>query len=160
MGFLVALTVLILDQVTKFLVQTRLDEQMSVPVIKNFFYLTYIKNPGAAFGMLAYKTQLFVVISTIVIGVIIYYYRQIPKNWVWLRLGLALQAGGAMGNMVDRIRTGSVVDWLDFHVWSYIFNLADAAITVGAVILAVYMLKGMKKEKEAYPFDEGEQSEG
>lgn len=159
MGFLVALVVLLLDQGTKFLVQAKLEEGISIPVIQKFFYLTYIKNPGAAFGMLAHRTQFFVVISLVVIGIIVYYYRKIPKEWVLLKVGLAMQAGGAAGNMLDRIRFGKVVDFLDFHIWSYIFNVADAAITVGAAILAVYLVRGAKQDKLATS-GEGQQSEG
>ncbi len=159
MGFLIALAVVLLDQGTKFLVQSRMVEGMSVPVIPHFFYLTYIKNPGAAFGMLAYRTQFFVVISLLVVGVIAYYYPKVPREWGLLRAALAMQAGGALGNMVDRIRYGRVVDFLDFHVWSYIFNVADAAITIGSVILAFYFIAGSKNEKEVSP-GEGQQSEG
>jgi len=159
MGFLVALVVVLLDQGSKYLVQMKLEVGMPIPVIPKFFYLTYIKNPGAAFGMLANRTQFFLFISLAVIVIIAYYYRKVPKKWVLLRIGLGMQAGGAAGNMIDRLRFGTVVDFLDFHIWSYIFNIADAAITVGAAILALYLIKDSKK-KEPASSGESRQSEG
>ena len=157
MGVITALLVLLLDQGSKYLVQSKMTEGMSIPIIQNFFHLTYIKNPGAAFGMLAYRTQFFVVISLVVVGIIAYYYRKVPREWVLLRIALAMQAGGAIGNMVDRIRYGKVVDFLDFRVWSYIFNLADSAIVVGAAVLALYLVRNEKRENN---FVKDQKSEG
>jgi len=107
--------------------------------------------------MLAYRTQFFVVISLVVVGIITYYYRKVPREWVLLRIALAMQAGGAIGNMVDRIRYGKVVDFLDFRVWSYIFNLADSAIVVGAAVLALYLVRNEKRENN---FVKDQKSEG
>lgn len=159
MGLITALLVVLLDQGSKYLVRTRMTEGLSIPIIKNFFYLTYIRNPGAAFGMLAYRTQFFVLISLVVVAVIAYYYRKVPRQWVWLRLALGMQAGGAVGNMIDRIRYGRVIDFLDFRVWSYIFNLADTAIVIGTCILALYLIRNSSQSKTEDAV-ENRQSEG
>ncbi|MDA8442367.1 MAG: signal peptidase II [Peptococcaceae bacterium] len=151
MGLAVAIIVLLLDQGSKFLVQSRMTEGMSIPIINHFLYLTYVRNPGAAFGLLAYRTQLFELISLVVVGIIVYYYRKVPQEWIWLRIALAMQAGGALGNMLDRVRYGRVIDFIDFRVWSYIFNLADSAIVIGSCILAYYLLRGGTPQQEATP---------
>ncbi len=158
MALIVIALVLILDQGSKYLVQTRMTEETSIPIVQNFFHLTFIKNPGAAFGLLAYRTQFFILITLLVIGIIAYYYRRVPKEQLALRVALAMQMGGAIGNMIDRIRYGKVVDFLDFKLWSYIFNIADSAIVVGAFILAFYLVRGADKEKLESP--EGQQSGG
>ncbi|HEX3015007.1 MAG TPA: signal peptidase II [Desulfobacteria bacterium] len=154
MPFIIIFLVVLLDQSTKFLVQAKLTEGVPIPIIPNVFYLTYIKNPGAAFGILAHRTPFFVLITLVVIGVIAYFYRKVPREWWLLRIALAMQVGGAIGNLIDRIRFARVIDFLDFRVWSYIFNLADTAIVIGSIILAVYLLKGTKKQEQ------GQQSEG
>jgi signal peptidase II len=158
LALIIIVLVLILDQGSKYLVQTRMTEEASIPIIQNFFHLTYIKNPGAAFGLLAYRTTFFIAMTLLVIGVIIYYYRQVPKEHLALRIALAMQIGGALGNMFDRLLYGKVVDFLEFKVWSYIFNFADSAIVVGACILAWFLVVGSKKEKLESP--EGQQSGG
>ena len=157
MGIAIAFLVVALDQAAKYLVQTKLLEGSSHPLIPGFLHLTYIMNPGAAFGMLAYRTLFFVLISVVVVSVIGYYYNKLPKDLVLLRVGLAMQAGGAIGNMIDRIRFGKVIDFLDFKVWSYIFNVADSGIVIGSVVLAWYLFRS-EKQKNGVVNDQ--QSEG
>ena len=145
---LVAIT-LLLDQGTKYLTQTYLYEGQSIPILEGIFHLTYVLNPGAAFGILANKTMFFIIMALIILGVIIYIYRQVPKEKLFLRFALALQVGGVIGNLLDRIRLGMVVDFFDFRVFP-VFNIADSAIVVGVAILFIEILFFDKKEgKEA-----------
>jgi len=115
--FVLVALVVALDQLSKYLVATYMEAGESIAVIKDFFHLTYVRNPGAAFGMLPYRTVLLVVITLLVIGLIIYYYRTLPPGFWLMKAGLALQLGGAIGNMIDRVRSSYVIDFLDFKIW-------------------------------------------
>lgn len=126
---------------TKTLVQTYLLEHESIPLLPGILHLTYIRNPGAAFGVLAHHTVLFIAITIIVLSLVVFYCYRLPLEQGFFRFGLALQAGGAAGNLLDRIRTGLVIDFIDLRVWP-VFNLADTAITVGVVILVYCLLFG------------------
>jgi len=127
-------------------------EGQTISVIPHFFSLTYVLNPGAAFGLLPYKTTFFVAMTLIVaVLVLLVAWRASAQLWL-LRLGLGLILGGALGNLVDRLRFGLVVDFLDFKVWP-VFNLADSAIVVGAFLLAIEIWRGgrdteKKKDQE------------
>ncbi|MCG0276962.1 MAG: signal peptidase II [Thermanaeromonas sp.] len=142
---LLTLVVLLTDQISKLLVRQWLEPNQSIPVLKNIFHLTYINNPGAAFGILAYQTPLFIISTLAVIALIVIAYKQFPVHRLTLKLALALQLGGALGNLLDRIRFGYVVDFLDFRVWP-VFNLADVAIVLG-VGLTIWEL-WRREEKE------------
>jgi signal peptidase II len=140
--------VLILDQVTKALILKHLPLGGSLPVIPGFFAITHVHNPGGAFGFLAtmsaeVRSLLFVAVSLLAAGLIVYFYWQTPPRQRVLAFGLALVFGGAVGNLVDRIRFGIVVDFLDVYIqdlhWPA-FNVADSAITVGVFIFACNLL--------------------
>ena len=120
-----------LDQLSKQLVAEYMEIGQQITVIDNFFYLTYLRNPGAAFGMLHYQTAFFIAITLVVAVLILYYYRMLSEDYRWLRLGLSLQLGGALGNLIDRVAGGYVIDFLDFTIWPPVFNIADSAIVVG-----------------------------
>lgn len=109
-----------------------------MPIINDVLHITYILNPGAAFGLLEYQTKLFVAVAVILLASLGYYHRWIAAGHWLLRLGVGLLAGGAFGNLIDRIKTGYVVDYLDFRVWP-IFNSADIAIVTGVGCL-IYIL--------------------
>jgi signal peptidase II len=123
--------IVIVDQVSKYLVVLLMEVGDSISLVRNFLHLTYVLNPGAAFGMLPYQTLFFVIITVVVIVFIVYYYRILSSDHRLLRLALALQLGGAVGNLIDRLRTGYVIDFIDFKVWPPVFNLADSAIVIG-----------------------------
>jgi signal peptidase II len=120
----------------------------SITVIPGFFSLTHIHNPGGAFGFLAQQDAsirigIFILASTGAIFFIFLFYRQIPKTPPVLSAGLALIFGGAIGNLIDRLRFGEVVDFLDFYVGALhwpAFNVADSAITVGVAIFIAQLL--------------------
>jgi len=144
---IITLSVILLDQLTKYLVQRFLSEGDSVPIIKGLFHLTYYRNPGAAFNILLHQTEFFIVITIIVMAVIIYFFRQLPREKILARTALALQLGGAGGNLIDRVSGGYVVDFLDFRVWP-VFNIADSAIVVGVLILSWEIIRWEEREEQ------------
>ena len=126
-----------LDQWTKQLAVTHLLDSgvRSVPVLGPYIRFTYVENRGAAFGLLQEQTSFFILVGLTVIGVILYSLRQMSRPSLILTLSLGLQLGGAIGNLIDRIRFGYVVDFMDLSVWP-VFNVADSAIVCGVVGLA------------------------
>jgi signal peptidase II len=144
----IAALVAILDQAIKQLVLAKIPAYGSIVVIPGFFDLTHIYNTGGAFGFLAGKSSLFrhlffLTASAVAMGMIVYLYLKTPREFLFLRSGLAMILGGAVGNVIDRIRLGKVVDFLDLYVkdlhWPA-FNIADSAITVGILIFIYHLL--------------------
>lgn len=144
---LLALGLLALDQWTKWLVINRMILGESIPVIDGIFHLTFVKNPGAAFGMLPYKTVFFIAMTVLVIAGIAYYFTQISEDRLLLKTGLAIQVGSAVGNLIDRIRFGYVIDFFDFRIWP-VFNIADIGISIGVGILFIELLRSGKGSEE------------
>lgn len=140
---------ILLDQISKYIVVREMTLYQSIPIISNFFHITYIENPGAAFGILAYQTWFFLIITSLVVITLGYYAFQLKKEQTLLRVAFALQIGGAIGNFIDRFRTGYVVDFIDFKVWSPVFNIADVAIVVGVCLFALEVVTDLFKEKRA-----------
>ncbi len=148
MLFLVAAGVVLSDQLTKGLITQKFLLHENLEVIPGFFNLTYVRNTGGAFGLLAgeasrLRTGLFFAVSCAALGIIFYLYTKIPPGRKWLDAGLALAFGGALGNLIDRLRFGEVVDFLDLYVGSMhwpAFNVADSAISVGIGIFCFYLL--------------------
>jgi signal peptidase II len=166
MIFIIALSILVTDQLTKLLATKNLLLNQSAPLIKGIFHLTLIHNRGAAFGILKNQTPLFIFIS--IFAVILIYsalrnnkykkysfygigkYKalsqplQIAESHRRRRfscnISLALILAGALGNLIDRLRLGYVIDFLDFRIWP-VFNVADSAITIGAILLGYAILK-------------------
>ena len=138
---LLALFIVIIDQLSKLYIQTHMELGMSIHVIQDVFHITYILNPGAAFGLFENQTAFFVIIAICMIIAAIYFYPMIPKQYRLLRFGMGLMVGGAMGNVLDRIKTGYVVDFFDFRIWP-IFNIADVGIVcgVGCIIFTIVYL--------------------
>lgn len=139
--FGVAAFTIMVDQLTKWIVVQTLDYGETwapIPLLNDIFDITYTRNTGAAFGMAQDFGNIFLLIAVIVVGAIVYYYRNLPTNsWV-VRLTLGLQMGGALGNALDRITRGFVVDFFHLHGWP-IFNIADSVIVVGVVVLVVIL---------------------
>jgi len=142
-----AFIVIGIDRLSKYYVETHMSLGMSIPVIRDLFHITYIINPGAAFGILEYQTGFFIVVSVVMIAAAIWYVPRIPARYRLLRFGIGIQAGGAIGNLIDRIRYGGVVDFLDFRIWP-VFNVADMAIVGGVGCILVTLLYVMRKEEE------------
>ena len=134
----IATAVVLIDQWSKQYIQLQMLPGMSIPVVDGIFHITYVLNPGAAFGILENQRMLFIAIALLMLGLTIYFLRHIPETFRLMRLGLSLLAGGAIGNVIDRVQTGYVVDFLDFRIWP-VFNLADIAIVTG-VSCVIYTL--------------------
>ncbi|MDW7653929.1 MAG: signal peptidase II [Nitrospiraceae bacterium] len=151
---LLAGTIIVIDQVTKLSIMQSMRLHESIPIIQDFFSLTYIRNPGAAFGLLAsssnaFRMVFFGVTSLIALGLLgTILFRLSEKDWVG-QLSIAGVLGGAIGNLIDRLRYGEVIDFLDVHVNSYhwpAFNVADSAISVGVVFLIIHFAFEKKDE--------------
>jgi len=135
MTFFLAVSILFLDQLTKFIITKTLSLNQSIPIIKGVFHLTLIHNRGAAFGIL--KNQIPLFISTSIVAIIlIYFHLKSPQHRKFsiYSISLSLILAGGIGNFIDRAFFGYVIDFLDFRVWP-VFNVADSAITVGAILL-------------------------
>lgn len=143
---LLSITIIVADQVTKYWIVQSMRLHESIPIIPNLFSLTYIRNPGAAFGLLAGSSNAFRMVffgltslfALALLGTILY--RLPEKDWVG-QVSIVGILGGAIGNLIDRLRFGEVIDFLDVYVESYhwpAFNVADSAITVGVLCLIVH----------------------
>jgi signal peptidase II len=139
--WLTLVLVFALDRISKVIVQHNLNLAESLEVIPGFFHLTYILNPGAAFGMLAGKTWILILTALFVLGAIIYFQDKIPSDNRIIRICMGMIGGGALGNLYDRLFIGKVVDFLDFKIWSYIFNIADSMIVIGGILLIILIYK-------------------
>ncbi|MCI3921057.1 signal peptidase II [Paenibacillus sp. TRM 82003] len=163
--WLIALVVLALDQWTKQLVLTRMDLGEVIPIWGEFFQLTSHRNRGAAWGILEDQMLFFIVVTTIVvIGIVYYMIHTLRTGRKLLPFGLALLLGGALGNFVDRVRMGEVVDFLDFvfdfrgiglnFVYDFpIFNVADMGISIGIGIVILDTLLEGRREKRGLAHD-------
>ncbi len=148
----------VLDQATKFWVSSSMEAWTGHPVIPGFFNLVHVLNRGAAWGFLdsehiAWQRPLFIVIALVALGFIGYMLKTTKPSDRWMITGLGLIAGGAIGNLIDRIRMGVVVDFLDFHAGGYhwpAFNVADCALTVGAGCILLSMFINRNKENNAH----------
>ena len=142
----IAGSVIILDQITKAIILYSMSLYHSIPVVPGFFSITHIHNPGGAFGFMAnqspvVRSMVFLYVSALAVCLIFYFYKKTPKEYSLLAAGFALILGGAIGNLIDRIRFGKVVDFLDFYIGNFhwpAFNIADSAISIGMVIFAYH----------------------
>ena len=139
-----------LDQISKWLVVANIPLHESVDVIPGVFKFTYIRNDGAAFGMLDDARWVFMILSTVaIVGVIAYMFMKKPTSKL-LCISLAFMVGGGIGNMIDRICLGYVVDFLDFcafpKLWMWTFNIADSFVVVGAGMLMLWMVLDLIRE--------------
>ena len=129
-----------IDQASKFIVRGSMTLHQSEPVLGDFFRLTYIHNPGAAFGLNVGSPLLHTILSILALGLLVYLYRSLAANERFLHLALSLVLGGAVGNIIDRLYLGEVVDFFDFGFgdlrWP-IFNFADSFVTVGVLLLVL-----------------------
>ncbi|MEA3339872.1 MAG: signal peptidase II [Chloroflexota bacterium] len=149
-----AALVVLVDQISKHFVMTRLEEGQSWDIVSwltPFMRITHVTNTGAAFGLFPKFGDFFIGVAIIVIVAIIIYQRYLPGGQWLVRAALGLQLGGAIGNLVDRLRWESVVDFMDLNFWPLrqwpVFNVADASIVAGASLLAILMLWEERRER-------------
>jgi signal peptidase II len=133
------LGLLIADQAVKHLVRTTMVQGQSIPIIENIFHITYIENPGAAFGILANQRMLFLILTAVIVGVMIYLYCSLSNKKSLTAISLGIVVSGAIGNFIDRFMRGTVTDFLDFRIWP-IFNIADIAICVGLALICYFII--------------------
>jgi signal peptidase II len=141
--------ILVFDQLTKVIVDRLMPLHYSIPIIDSVFSLTYVRNTGAAFGIFAgsheaFRLPFLILVSVLALGFVFAMLRRLPEQQTGLITALAFIVGGALGNLVDRVLYGEVIDFLDFY-WSHYhwpaFNLADSFITVGVLITLYYLIK-------------------
>jgi signal peptidase II len=156
---LLPLSVVLLDQATKWLVIKRLPLYEDVPLISGLLSLQHVRNSGAVFGFLSGtvipgKAYVFAALSALALAALTYYARTIPKEERLPRFALGLVIGGAIGNLIDRIRFGYVVDFVkmywDTHVWPN-YNVADSAISIGLVLLIIDSFRPRDREPQTAP---------
>ncbi|NMA95762.1 MAG: signal peptidase II [Clostridiales bacterium] len=141
MGIIIILAIIALDQITKHWAANHLQQKGTMVVIKDIFSFTYVENRGAAFGILQNQRWLFIGLTIIVcIGMVYYLYTNQDFNLI-MKLGLYFILGGAIGNLIDRIYNGYVVDMFHFTFINFpVFNVADCFVVIGTIILASYIL--------------------
>ncbi|MCT2538040.1 signal peptidase II [Aquibacillus koreensis] len=147
--FIIALVVIIIDQLTKWWVVSSMKLGESITVIEGFFNLTSHRNTGAAWGILAGQMFFFYIITSIVIVIVIYYIRKFAKESALMGWALAIILGGAIGNFIDRLFRKEVVDFFDFIIFNYdfpIFNIADSALVVGVGLVIIATILDEKKK--------------
>jgi signal peptidase II len=144
----VVMLIVALDQISKALVLKYIPLYKAIPVIPGLFNLSHVHNPGGAFGFLARNASpirhwVFICAAVLALGLIIYFYHRTPRSYPWLRISLSMIFGGAIGNFIDRVRFGEVVDFLDVYLgqmhWPT-FNVADSGVTVGVGIFIGHMV--------------------
>jgi len=145
---LISVVIVAFDQITKSIILNSLELYHSIKIIPGFFNITHIHNPGGAFGFLADQSAsvriiVFLFVSILALGFIFYFYQKTPETHKMLATGFALIFGGAIGNLIDRVRFGTVVDFLDVYIknlhWPA-FNVADSAITIGMGIFVYHIV--------------------
>lgn len=155
---LISLAVLVVDQWSKWWIERRLDLHDSISIIPGYLDFTHVSNTGVAFGLLPAHgdltaTLLLTLLGLVALGVIGYYFLRTPADHRLLLTSLSLVLGGALGNLLDRIAAGAVTDFIDFYVgdWHWhTFNVADSAITIGIVLMALELLLTRRRAVESH----------
>lgn len=129
-----------IDQISKYMALNYLKDIGSIPIIENIFHLTYVENRGAAFGMLQGNQFIFIIAATLAMVVGLYYIYKYKLSLL-AKSSIVLIISGAIGNMIDRVRLGFVVDYFDFRIiWEYVFNIADVFVVIGTILLCIHII--------------------
>ncbi|MFD1849128.1 signal peptidase II [Oceanobacillus bengalensis] len=148
--YIIAIIIIAIDQLTKWIIVRTMEIGESISVIDGFFYLTSHRNPGAAWGILQGKMFFFYIVTVIVVIGVVFYLQKYAKNDKLLAIGLSFVLGGAIGNFIDRLFHQEVVDFFNFYIFNYnfpIFNVADSALTVGVIFIIIATILDERKEK-------------
>ncbi|EEL49588.1 Lipoprotein signal peptidase [Bacillus cereus Rock3-44] len=149
--YLIALFVIAIDQVSKWLIVKNMELGTSIPIIDNVLYITSHRNRGAAWGILEGQMWFFYIITIVFVGFIVVYMKKYAKTDMLLGVSLGLILGGAIGNFIDRVFRQEVVDFIHVYIFSYnypVFNIADSALCIGVVLIIIQTLLEGKKMKE------------
>lgn len=143
MGIIISIVIILFDQMTKLMIVNVLHERLPIIIIENYFQVSYVKNYGAAFGIMQNKQWFFIIITFIILVAAIFLIKK--RNFTTtMRTALFMVIGGAVGNLIDRIRLGYVIDFIDIkfgNIYDYpVFNIADSFIVIGTVIIAYLIL--------------------
>ncbi len=147
---LVAGLIVILDQFTKYLVVSNLELYESwipIPALARWLEILYVTNTGAAFGLFQTANLVFIIVAILVSSVILFYYRYVPDGQWLLRVSLGMQLGGALGNLIDRVRVGYVIDFINTHIWP-VWNVADMSLIGGVILMAFLLLREDRAERQ------------
>jgi len=147
--YIISIIILFIDFLTKYIITSNMSLNSSKEIIKDFFYLTYIHNEGAAFGILDNNVVFLIGISLTFLIMFIYYIEKNSYNKIQ-EIAYSFLLGGVVGNLIDRIFRGYVIDFLDFKIFSYdypVFNMADSFIVIGIIILIVVYIKEIVNER-------------
>ncbi|MCJ7666383.1 MAG: signal peptidase II [Actinobacteria bacterium] len=147
---LTGIAVLILDQVTKYLVSLKVPRGASFEFIPKFLYFTNIKNTGAAFGMFQSYTKVLTIISLVAIFLIIILKVMLNLDFIFYNISLGFVLGGALGNLVDRYFMGEVTDFISFTFFRPVFNVADSFIVIGFIIIIILILREYLKQEKSH----------
>lgn len=166
---IISLLVILLDQLSKTAVVCYFQIGDSTPVLDNFFRLTYVLNPGGVFGSQLGSQNFYTAISVLALIVTSWFFFRTRSGEIWLRIGLCMVLGGAVGNLIDRVRFGEVVDFLDFDFLNVnlppsrvlffdfpgfyldrwpVFNFADSFVLIGVVLIIVHLLKSSRSASQ------------
>ena len=147
-SIMLGILIFIFDIMTKLVAELQLRPVGTVPLWQGVFHLTYVENRGIAFGLFEGERLLFIVVTVVVLALLSQLYTKTVHRTRWLKLGMSLVYGGALGNLIERMAKGYVVDFLDFRLIHFpVFNVADIAVCVGAVCLMIHFL--LTEEGEA-----------
>lgn len=136
----------LLDQVSKVFMQSFLEYGNSVAILDGVFHLTYVENRGAAFGLFE-NMQVFFIIVAVIVTIVGLVYIHKSETSKLAKISICLIIAGAIGNLIDRVKMGYVVDFFDFRfIWNYVFNIADIFVVIGTLLLCIYLLKSGKEE--------------
>lgn len=137
----VVILIIVFDQLSKWLVVTNMELHQSIPIVDGWLHITSTRNKGAAFSLLENQLWFFIIIALIAVSLLSYLIYRFRREDKFLGYVFAFILGGAVGNLIDRILTGEVIDFIDFAIINFpIFNIADIAITVGTALLIIYVL--------------------
>lgn len=145
MNYYLLVGIILFDQIIKHIVTINMELGETIPVIPNLFHITYVLNPGAAFGILENARIFFIVVTILVLAIGLYIFPKLQTQGKTVRYGSVFLFSGAVGNLIDRIQNGLVVDFIDFRIWP-VFNIADIAICLGTFFIVYSVLKSPVSE--------------
>ena len=147
-----AIVIIAVDQLTKYIVVSKMYLGQSIPIVGKLMHITFLYNTGAAFSILRNKIWLLASLAIFASMALIYYFPRLATYGKRMKWGTILLLGGTVGNLIDRLLQGSVIDFIDFRIWP-VFNVADSAICIGAALVALSLFHASERKSEAH--DEG-----